>query len=149
MQNNSSMPPRDYRGTMLIAGSLLDQKVGRRIIFHQRKVKESRSGRSCQGGKRQTAIKNDPGFAGAVVMTTTETRANRNRMEQRTLQIQAGHHPLHLMSPRKTLEEDFEQVIDRVSPHPACRTVCAAQDYTNCRHALNYKTKLFKAAGIL
>ena len=70
-------------------------------------------------------------------------------MEQRTLQIQAGHHPLHLMSPRKTLEEDFEQVIDRVSPHPACRTVCAAQDYTNCLHALNYKTKLSKAAWIL
>ena len=112
-------------------------------------MEESRSGRSCQGDKRQAAIKNDPGFAGAVVMTTTETRANRNRMEQRTLQIQAEHHPLHLMSPRKTLEEDFEQVIDRVSLQPACRTVCAVQDYTNCLHALNYKTKLSKAAGTL
>ena len=29
--------------------------------------------------KRQAAIKNDPGYAGAVAMTTTETRANRKK----------------------------------------------------------------------
>ena len=47
--------------------------------------------------KRQAAIKNDPGFAGAVAMTTTETRAKKERnhqMEQMTLQIQGGLHPL-------------------------------------------------------
>ena len=82
-------------------------------------------------------------------MTTIGDKSKQKQNGAKDLQIQAGHHPLHLMSLRKTLEEDFEQVIDRVSPHPACRTVCAAQDYTNCLHALNYKTKLSKAAWIL
>ena len=42
-------------------------------------MKESRSGRSCQGGKRQAAIKNDPGFAGAVLMTTTGDKSKQKQ----------------------------------------------------------------------
>ena len=34
-----------------------------------------------------------------------------------------------------TREEDQEQVMDRVSPHVACRTVCDARDHANWLHA--------------
>ena len=101
--------------------------------------------------KRQAAIKNDPGYAGAAATTTTEKRANRKKTPNGTNDPPnpSRHNPLQLMSTRKTLEEDLERVIDRVSPHPPSRTVCAAQDHTNWLHALNYTTKISKAAGIL
>ena len=45
--------------------------------------------------KQQAAIKNDPGFAGVVAMSTTETRGNRNHhMEPMTLQIHGEPHSL-------------------------------------------------------
>ena len=84
--------------------------------------------------KRQAAIKNDPGFAGVVVMPTKETRANKNcPTEVKSLRFQRRPHPLLLISLRKTRLEGQEQVMDpvRVSPYSEDRAVCVALVHMN------------------
>jgi len=70
--------------------------------------------------KRQAAIKNDPGFAGAVAMTTTETRANRKKPPNGT---NDPPNPRRISSfvTNVTAKDTGRRpgTGDRVSPHPA------------------------------
>ena len=142
LQSNSNALPRDYRGIMnakpvllrIWSSSLEDclttwSTSG--LTYHILSEKGDRS----QVWKILPSLSNDRLQLRMiqdlqVLLPCQPLRQDQPRKnhptEQMSLLIQGRPYPLLLISPPKTLAEDQEQVMDRVSPHPEYRAVCFA-----------------------